>query len=183
MTEQASSTKTTWAIDNSHSHVQFKIKHLMISTVTGSFTKFNASVETQGDDFGKAAIQFSAEINSIHTGDTQRDGHLLSADFFDAEKYPTLSFRSTGLEEDASGNYLMNGELEIKGEIKPVQLKVAFEGIAKDPWGNTKAGFNLEGKISRKDWGLTWNAPLEAGGLLVSDEVKIICEVQLIKQS
>lgn len=183
MTEQASSTKTTWAIDNSHSHVQFKIKHLMISTVTGSFKKFNASVETQGDDFGKAAIQFSAEINSIHTGDTQRDGHLLSADFFDAEKYPTLSFRSTGLEEDASGNYLMNGELEIKGEIKPVQLKVAFEGIAKDPWGNTKAGFNLEGKISRKDWGLTWNAPLEAGGLLVSDEVKIICEVQLIKQS
>ncbi|MFN4915667.1 MAG: YceI family protein [Sphingomonadales bacterium] len=183
MTEQASTAKTTWAIDNSHSHIQFKIKHLMISTVTGSFNKFNATVETQNEDFGKASIQFSADVASIHTGDAQRDGHLLSADFFDAEKYPTISFRSTGLEEDASGNYLLNGDLEIKGEIKPIQLKVSFEGIAKDPWGNTKAGFNLEGSISRKDWGLTWNAPLEAGGFLVSDEVKINCEVQLMKQS
>ena len=183
MTEQASATKTIWAIDNSHSHIQFKIKHLMISTVTGGFNKFEASVETQGEDFGKATIQFSAEVNSIHTGDAQRDGHLLSADFFDAEKYPTLAFCSTGIESDGSGNYIMNGNLEIKGEIKPVHMKVTFEGIAKDPWGNTKAGFNLEGSISRKDWGLTWNAPLETGGLLVSDEVKINCEVQLIKQS
>jgi polyisoprenoid-binding protein YceI len=181
MTEQASTAKTLWAIDNSHSHIQFKIKHLMISTVTGGFNKFEASVETQGDDFGKAAIQFSADVNSIHTGDAQRDGHLLSADFFDAEKYPTISFRSTGLEENAEGNYILNGDLEIKGEIKPVQMKVSFEGIAKDPWGNTKAGFSLEGNISRSDWGLTWNAPLEAGGLLVSDQVKILCEVQLIK--
>ncbi|MEK0420757.1 MAG: hypothetical protein RLZZ161_608, partial [Bacteroidota bacterium] len=121
MTEQASATKTIWAIDNSHSHIQFKIKHLMISTVTGGFNKFTASVETQGEDFGKAAIQFSADVNSIHTGDAQRDGHLLSADFFDAEKYPTISFRSTGLEENAEGNYILNGDLEIKGEIKPVQ--------------------------------------------------------------
>lgn len=155
----------------------------MISTVTGGFNAFEATVETQGEDFGKASIQFSAAVNSIHTGDAQRDGHLLSADFFDAEKYPTLSFRSTGLEEDAAGNYIMNGNLEIKGEIKPVQLKVTFEGIAKDLWGNTKAGFNLEGSISRKEWGLTWNAPLEAGGFLVSDEVKINCEIQLMKQS
>lgn len=183
MTETASSAKTIWKIDNSHSHIQFKIKHLMISTVTGSFNKFESTVETHGEDFGKASIQFSAEVNSIHTGDTQRDSHLLSADFFDAEKYPSLSFRSTGLEEDSAGNYIMNGNLEIKGEIKPVQLKVTFEGIAKDPWGNTKAGFNLEGSISRKDWGLTWNAPLEAGGFLVSDEVKINCEIQLMKQS
>ena len=182
MTEQANAAKTLWAIDNSHSHIQFKIKHLMISTVTGGFNKFEATVETQGEDFGKAAIQFSADVNSIHTGDAQRDGHLLSADFFDAEKYPTISFRSTGLEENAEGNYILNGDLEIKGEIKPVQLKVTFEGIAKDPWGNTKAGFNLEGSISRKDWGLTWNAPLEAGGFLVSDQVKILCEVQLIRK-
>ena len=181
MTEQASSAKTMWAIDTSHSHIQFKIKHLMISTVTGSFNTFNATVETQNEDFGKAAIQFAADVASIHTGDAQRDGHLLSADFFDAEKYPIIGFRSTGLEEDASGNYLLNGDLEIKGEIKPIQLKVNFEGIAKDPWGNTKAGFNLEGSISRKDWGLTWNAPLEAGGFLVSDEVKINCEVQLME--
>jgi polyisoprenoid-binding protein YceI len=181
MSEQATTSKTKWAIDKSHSHIQFKVRHLMITTVTGSFNDYDATVETQGEDFGKATINFTAKLASLNTGDTQRDVHLQSPDFFDAMNYPTISFSSTGLKEDTHGNYLLNGNLSIRGEVKPIQLNVSFEGIAKDPWGNTKAGFVLEGKISRQEWGLIWNAPLESGGFLVADEVKIACEVQLLK--
>jgi len=167
---------TTWTIDPAHSEIQFKAKHLMITTVTGSFQKFDAKVETEGDDFTTAKISFSADIASINTGNEQRDGHLHSADFFDAEKFPTMSFVSTRVEKDK-----LHGDLTIKDITKPVALDMEIGGIQKDPWGNTKAGFSLSGKVNRKDWDLTWNAVLEGGGFLVSDDIRILCEVQLAK--
>lgn len=174
---------TTWALDAAHSEIQFKVKHMMISTVTGGFDKFDAKVETTGDDFSTAHISFTAETASVNTGSEQRDGHLKGEDFFDAEKFPLLSFKATALKPKGNnGDYQLTGDLTIKGVTKPVQLDVEFGGIGKDPWGNTKAGFTLSGKINRKDWDLNWNAVLEAGGLLVSDEVKLLGEIQLAKQ-
>ena len=178
-TQQAA---TVWGIDKSHSHINFKVKHLMITTVTGSLTNYECTVETQGEDFSESRIVFSAETKSINTGDAQRDGHLITGDFFDADNHPKISFSSTGMERDSHGKFILNGDLSMHGVTNPVKLNVEFAGIAKDPWGNAKAGFSIEGKISRKDWGLTWNAALEAGGMLVSDEVKIQCDVQLVKQ-
>jgi polyisoprenoid-binding protein YceI len=175
--------KTTWALDPTHSELQFKVKHLMITTVTGSFKNFTASVETEGDDFSTAKIDFSAEVRSIDSGNEQRDTHLKSGDFFEVEKYPALSFSSTKLEKKDDENYMLHGNLTIKGISKPVAIPTEFGGIAKDPWGNIKAGFTLNGKINRKEWELTWNAPIEAGGVLVSEEVKIIAEIQVVKQA
>lgn len=173
---------TKWALDPTHSEIHFKVKHLMITTVTGSFKSFTAAAETEADDFSNAAISFSADIASVDTGNEQRDGHLQSPDFFDAEKFPKLSFVSTGYTKKGD-DYVLNGDLTIKDVTKPVTLSVEFGGVAKDPWGNTKAGFTLSGKINRKDFGLNWNAATEAGGLLVSEEVKIQAEIQLAKQA
>jgi len=175
--------KTQWALDPTHSELQFKVKHLMITTVTGSFKSFTARVETDGENFENAKIEFSAEVNSIDSGNEQRDAHLKSADFFEADKFPTLTFSSTKLEKKDEENYLLYGNLNIKGVIKPVVIPTEFGGLAKDPWGNNKVGFTLNGKINRKDWDLNWNATLEAGGVLVSEEVKIIAEVQFVKQA
>lgn len=170
-----------WVIDPSHSEIQFKVKHLMITTVTGSFGTFEGSAETEGDDFSTAKIQFSADIASIDTKSEQRDGHLKSADFFDAENHPKLSFESTGLISKGGNEYTLKGNLSIRGVSKPVELDVEAAGIANDPWGNAKAGFTLSGKINRKDFGLVWNMATETGGVLVSEEVKILAEVQLAK--
>jgi len=172
---------TKWTIDPAHSEIQFKVKHLMVTTVTGSFKKFEGGAESETDDFDDAKISFSADIASIDTNSPDRDGHLKSADFFELEKYPKLQFTSTSFTKKGDGDYELTGDLSIKGITKPVKLKVNYAGQAKDPWGNTKAGFELEGKINRKDWGLAWNAPLEAGGVLVSDEVRLLAEIQLIK--
>lgn len=175
---------TTWALDAAHSEIQFKVKHMMISTVTGGFGKFDAKVETEGDDFSTADISFTAETASVNTGSEQRDGHLKGEDFFDAEKFPVMSFKATSFKPTGNnGDYQLTGDLTIKDVTKPVQFDVEFGGIGKDPWGNTKAGFTLAGKINRKDWNLNWNAALEAGGLLVSDEVKLLGEIQLAKQA
>ncbi len=173
---------TTWALDPSHSELQFKVKHLMITTVTGSFTDFTVSATTEGDDFTKSSISFSAKTGSVNTNSEQRDGHLKSADFFDAEKFPEISFKSTGFEatSDAS-EFKLKGDLTIKDVTKPVLLNVEFGGVNKDPWGNLKAGFTLNGKINRTDWGLNWNAALETGGVLVSEEVRLLAEIQLVK--
>ena len=176
-------TTTKWALDPTHSELQFKVKHLMITTVTGNFKSFSATVETEGDNFDTAKIEFSAEISSIDSGNEQRDGHLKSADFFEAEKFSTITFESTKLEKKDEENYLLHGNLTIKGISKPVIIPTEFGGIAKDPWGNIKAGFTLNGKINRKDWDLNWNAALETGGVLVSEEVKIIAEIQVVKQA
>lgn len=174
---------TKWTIDPSHSEIQFKVKHMMITTVTGSFKEFSSEVETRGDDFSTAKIKFEAATASVFTNSDQRDQHLRSADFFDVEKYPNLKYESTSLEMVDDENFTLNGNLTIRDITKPVKLDVEVGGIGKDPWGNLKAGFSLTGRINRKEWGLNWNAALEAGGVLVSDEVRIFCEVQYAKQA
>lgn len=171
---------TKWTIDPAHSEIQFKVKHLVISTVTGSFTQFTATIDAP-ENFDAAKIAFEADINSINTNNEQRDGHLKGADFFDAEKFPKLSFSSVNFTKDG-GSYTLEGDLTIKGVSRRVQLAVEHNGVAKDPWGNIRAGFELAGKISRKDFGLTWNALTETGGAVVSDEVKLIASIQLLKQ-
>ena len=177
------STKT-WALDPTHSEVQFKIKHLMITNVTGSFDLFKVSAQTEGEDFTKAKISFSADVNSISTNNTQRDTHLKSADFFDAEKYPQINFTATKSENiDSDGSYDLYGDLSIRDVTKAVKLSVEFGGVVKDAYGNTKAGFTINGKINRKDFGLTWNGVTEAGGVVVSDEVRLAAEIQLIEQA
>lgn len=172
-----------WVIDPSHSEIQFKAKHLMITTVTGYFKKFNLEVETENDDFTTAKrIEFTADISSITTNEEQRDTHLRSADFFDMEKHPQLVFK--GNKYEGSGDeYKLHGDLTIREVTKPITLKVEFGGIVVDPYGQTKAGFTVTGKVSRKEFGLTWNAVTEAGSIVVGDEIKINCEVQLIKQA
>ena len=169
-----------WTLDPTHSELQFKVKHLMITTVTGSLKSFSAALTSTGDEFTNAAISFSGDISSLDTGNTDRDNHLKSGDFFDAEKFPTLDFKSTSMEKDGS-DYLIKGDLTIKETTKQVKLIAEFGGIATDPWGNTKAGFTLSAKINRSEFGLTWNAALETGGVMVSEEVRILGELQFVK--
>ena len=174
---------TKWIIDPSHSEIQFKVKHMMITTVTGSFKEFTSEVETVGNDFTTAKVKFQAAKASIFTNAEQRDNHLRSADFFDAERYPYLKFESIKVEKADDDSFTLHGNLTIKDITKPVKLDVEAGGIGKDPWGNIKAGFSLNGKINRKEWGLNWNAALESGGVLVSDDVRIFCDVQYAKQA
>ncbi|WP_143304470.1 YceI family protein [Chitinophaga vietnamensis] len=173
---------TTWKIDPSHSDVQFKIKHLMITTVTGQFGKFDATMQTNGEDFASANISFEADINSITTQNAQRDQHLLAADFFEADKYPKLTFVSKEVKKVDDENYKLIGDLTIRDNTRPVELAVEFGGEVVDPWGQTKAGFELSGKINRKDFGLTFHATTETGGILLSDDVRLLASVQMIKQ-
>ena len=174
---------TLWKIDPAHSEIQFKAKHLMITTVTGHFRKFDLTVETEGDDFTKASkIEFTADIDSIDTNNEQRDTHLKSADFFDAATHNQLQF--TGKQLSKSGDdYQLTGDLTIRGTTKPITLSVEFAGTVTDPYGQHKAGFTVDGKVKRKEYGLTWDAVTEAGQIVVSDEIKIHCEIQLIKQA
>ena len=173
-----------WVLDPTHSEVHFKIKHLMITNVTGSFDLFHLSAETKEEDFTKAKINFTADVNSISTNNEQRDGHLKSADFFDAEKFPQIKFTNTKTDAvDNDGSFDLYGDLTIRDITKNVKLSVEFGGVVKDLYGNTKAGFTINGKINRKDFGLTWNAVTEAGGIAVSDEVRIASEIQLIEQA
>ncbi|SMC73840.1 YceI family protein [Pedobacter africanus] len=173
---------TNWALDPAHSELQFKVKHLMITTVTGSLKSLSASLTSPSDDFENASVKFEADTASIDTGNNDRDNHLKSGDFFDADQFPKITFESTSLEKD-DDTYKLKGNLGIKGINKPVKLDVEFGGIATDPWGNTKAGFTISGKINRTDFGLTWNAALETGGVMVSEEVKILGELQFVKQA
>ena len=175
-------TTTKWVLDPMHSEVQFKVKHLVISTVTGSFKKFEGTLETDNEDFTGADINISLDVNSIDTNQDQRDGHLKGADFFDAEQYPAITFKSTSFEKDGS-DYILKGDLTIKGVTKPVKLAAEYGGVATDFYGNTKAGFDVTGKINRKEFGLTWDGITEAGSVVVSDEVKLIFNVQFAKQA
>ncbi|MEO8734277.1 MAG: YceI family protein [Flavobacteriales bacterium] len=182
-TDTATAKRVKWTIDPAHSEIQFKVKHLMITTVTGSFQKFDADIEVVGDDLSTAKVEFWADANSLTTHNEQRDGHLKTADFFNSEKNPKITFTSTGAESvDRDGSWTLRGDLTMNGITKAVKLDVEWGGVIKDPYGNTKAGVSVHGKINRKDWGLNWNAALEAGGVMVSDEVRIACEVQLVKQ-
>ena len=175
---------TTWIIDPAHSEIQFKVKHLMITTVTGYFKNFDLNVETDSSDFSKASkILFTADIDSIDTNNAQRDTHLKSADFFDAETHGQLRFEGRRYEANGNDEAKLHGDLTIRGVTKPVAVDVDFGGIVVDPYGQTKAGFTVRGKISRKEFGLTWNAVTEAGSVVVSDDIKIQGEVQLVKQA
>ena len=174
---------TTWTIDTAHSEIGFKIKHLVISNVSGKFTSFEGKLEGEPGDLKNAKISFTADVDSIHTGSEQRDGHLKSADFFDTVKYPKLTFVSTKIEQKDGNDYKVTGDLTLKGISKPVTLNVEFGGIQNNFYGQTVAGFEITGKINRHDFGLTWSAVTEAGGIVVSDEVKLAINTELVKEA
>ena len=176
-------TLTKWSIDPMHSEVQFKVKHLVISTVSGFFKSFEGSVETENEDFDGADVEFSIDINSIDTNQTPRDEHLKSAEFFDAAKYPYIKFKSTSFAKTGDDEYELKGNLTIKDQTKPVSLNVEFGGAAADFYGNTKAGFEITGKINRKEFGLTWDGVTEAGSVVVGEDIKLTINAQLIKQA
>jgi polyisoprenoid-binding protein YceI len=184
MTTMKTLTKTKWSIDPVHSEITFKVKHLMITNVKGMFKEFDASIYTTGENFMTSEIDFWMNPASVDTGVADRDAHLKSADFFDVKNFGQIHFIGNTYEKvDNNGSYTLYGELTIKDITKQIKLDVEFGGVMKDPWGNEKAGFSINGKINRKDFGLTWNTALETGGVLVSDDVWISCEVQLVKQS
>ena len=172
--------QTKWTIDPAHSDIAFKIRHLMIAHVKGSFKTFDASIYTSEKDFTTAVIDLWIDASSITTGDEKRDEHLKSAEFFDVKNHKQITFTSGNIEKPAAnGNHELWGELTMKGVTKNVKLNVEFGGIIKDPLGNEKAGFTVTGKINRTDWGLVWNATIETGGIMLGEEVKISCEVEL----
>jgi len=173
--------KIKWSMDPTHSEIQFKVRHLMITNVSGSFGRFSAEVETEGDKIETASVKFIAEVDSITTNNDQRDTHLKSADFFDATNYPELVFVSNGLKKIKDEEYELSGDLTIRGNKKPVKLKVEHGGVIKDPWGNTRTGFTVEGKINRKEFGLVWHGTTETGGLVVADEVRIHASVEFVQ--
>lgn len=172
---------TKWVLDPTHSEVTFKVKHLMFTNVSGNFTKFEATAESDDENFDNASFSFSADVDSINTNNADRDGHLKSADFFDAAQFPTINFTSTSVAKDG-GDLKVTGDLTVHGVTKSVTLDTEFGGIQKDPWGNIKSGFSVTGKINRKDFGLSWNAALETGGVMLGEEVKLALELQFVKQ-
>ena len=171
-----------WILDPSHSEVQFKVKHMMISNVSGEFTKFDAAVETEGDDFQTAKVTFTVDVDSLTTKSEQRDGHLKSVDFFDAANFPQMKFVATKYENvDNDGSYEVYGDLTIRGITQPVKLDAEFGGVIKDPWGSTRAGITVTGKINRKNFGLTWSGTTETGSLIVSEEVRLHVALEFVK--
>jgi polyisoprenoid-binding protein YceI len=176
-------TKTKWILDPTHSELGFKIKHLMISNVSGSLKNFEAEVEMDEEDFSTAQINLSAEMASLNTNNEQRDGHLRTSDFFEVEKYPELKFRSTITEKIDNDSFTLHGELTLKGITHPVKLNIEYNGVTKDPWGGERAGFVVTGKINRSEWGINFNGVLETGGVMLSEEVRINSEIQLVKQA
>jgi polyisoprenoid-binding protein YceI len=171
----------TWTVDTLHTDVQFKVKHLMINTVTGEFTSYRVDVDSDAADFSDAKIRFEADVNSISTKNEMRDGHLKSDDFFNAEKYPTIKFVSTAFTKTGDDTFDLTGDFTIRDVTKRITLHGEFGGTILDFYGNTKAGFELSGKIDRKEFGLHWNGVTEAGGIVVSDEVRLLLNVQLLK--
>lgn len=173
---------TKWAIDPTHSEIGFKVKHMMFTNVSGRFSKFDASIESDNDTFENAKIEFTGEINSLSTGNSDRDAHLLSSDFFDVAQFPEIKFNAISFSKINEGEYILEGDLSLRGVSKTVKLAADFGGTIQDPWGNAKLALSLEGKINRKDWGLNWNSALETGGVLVGEEVRLNIELQFVKQ-
>lgn len=171
----------SWKIDNAHSLVEFSVRHMMISTVRGRFERFSGTVEFNENDLAASSVDVQIEAASINTNEPQRDNHLRSADFFEAEKYPFLSFKSTRVEKINENSGRIYGELTIRNITRPVVLETEYNGQAKSPWGTTSAGFTANTKINRKDWNLVWNQALETGGVLVGDEIKIHIELEIVK--
>jgi polyisoprenoid-binding protein YceI len=174
---------TTWNIDPSHSHVEFSVRHLMISTVKGRFAEVSGKVVTDEADPTRGQVEVNINAASIDTREAQRDAHLRSADFFDAENFPTLTFRTTRIAKASGDDLTVTGDLTIRGTTREVVLDVTSEGRVKDPWGGERAGYTAKGKIKRSDFGLTWNMALETGGVVVGDEIKISIDVELVKQA
>lgn len=176
-----SQAQTTWMIDNSHSQVMFTVSHLVISEVTGSFKGFTGSITAAKPDFTDANIEFNVDVNTVNTDNEMRDNHLKGDDFFNAGKYPKMTFKGTGLKKVSGNKYTLSGQLTIRDVTKPVTLDVTYFGTTNDPWGNTKAGFKIKGKINRFDYNLKWNTLTEAGGAVVGEEVEIVCNLELAK--
>jgi polyisoprenoid-binding protein YceI len=171
--------KTIWAIDPTHSEVHFKIKHLVISTVTGAFKSFSGKATSASGEFENAKVNFSIDVDSIDTNQPQRDGHLKSADFFETDKYPTIDFESTSFTKVKGDDYKLSGKLTMHGVTKPVELDVEYGGSEKDGYGNVKHGFEVSGKINRKEFGLTYNSITEAGGLALGEDIKLLANIQV----
>ena len=175
-------TLTTWSVDPAHSHVEFAVKHLMISTVKGRFGVVRGTVRSAGTDWAKGDAAIEIDADSIDTRESQRDAHLRSADFFDAATYPKITFRSTRISDAAGDRFKLIGDLTIHGVTREVALDVTSEGRGKDPWGGERAGFSATTKIKRSEFGLTWNQALETGGFVVGDDIRIALDVELVKQ-
>ncbi len=182
MSETTAPAATKWMLDPMHSEVQFKIKHLVISTVTGSFKTFQGSMLSEGDSFENAQVEFSLDVDSVDTNNEMRDGHLKGEEFFDSAKFPHITFKSTSMVKDGD-NYKLTGHLTMKDVTKPVTLEAEYGGSAVDFYGNHKAGFEVSGKINRKDFGLTWGGITEAGAIVLGDDVKLVINVQFAKQA
>ncbi|MBU8878394.1 YceI family protein [Bacillus sp. FJAT-29790] len=174
-------TNTKWALDTAHSSVDFSIKHMMIANVKGTFNSFDAIIEADPEDLSSANVQFTIDLASIDTRNADRDNHLRSGDFFDVENNPSMTFQSTKIVNNGDGEYDITGDLTIGGVTKAETFAVTYEGSGKDPWGNEKIGFSAKGAVKRSDYGLTWNAALETGGVLVGDKVKIDLDIQAAK--
>lgn len=173
----------TWQIDSAHSEINFTVRHMMISKVRGHFESFAGVVNFDEENPTNTTVDVTVDLNSINTKDAQRDGHLRSADFFDVENYPTMTFVSKRVEKTGENEGRLIGDLTIRGMTKEVVFDVAYAGQALSPWGTTSAGFAASGKINRKDWGLTWNQALETGGVLVGEDVQIAIELELVKEA
>jgi len=169
----------TWQVDTSHSSVEFTARHLMVSKVRGRFTSFSGTIEV-ADDPLQSSLQASVDLDSVETHDEKRDGHLRSADFFDVENHPQMTLVSTGIRPDGD-YYVLSADVTVRGKARPVEFQLEFNGVERDPWGGTRAGFTATTEVNRKDWGLEWNVPLDGGGLLVGEKVKITLEVEAVK--
>jgi polyisoprenoid-binding protein YceI len=173
--------QTNWNFDSSHSTVRFAVDHMVISEIEGQFTTYEGTVETTKDDFSEAKINFSIDVNSVDTDDVKRDGHLKSEDFFNTVKYPKMTFVSTSIQKIKEGKYTLKGNFTLLGVTKEVALNMSYGGTVKDPWGNTKAGLKVTGAINRTDFGLKYNSVMEAGGLLIGEDITITCKMELMK--
>jgi polyisoprenoid-binding protein YceI len=171
----------TYSIDPSHSQVGFKVRHLVVSKVRGSFGEFDATLNIADEPLA-SSVEVTVQLASIDTRDAGRDGHLRSADFFDVENHPTMTYRSTAVREVGDGRFEVDGELSVLGVTKPLTLQATYEGTATDPWGNTKVGFSATGKVNREDFGITWNQALESGGVLVGKEIELEIDAEFVQQ-
>ncbi len=171
-----------WALDPTHSEVHFKVRHLVVSNVSGSFKTFNASVETQGDDLTTAKVHFTADVNSITTNNDQRDGHLKTGDFFDTANHPQLTFEGDKLEKTGDDAYKLHGTLTMRGVSKPLTLNVSHGGQIQDPWGNTRTGFEVTGKVNRKDFGVSFGMVSETGAIMLGEDVNISANVEFVQE-
>lgn len=175
--------QSEWMFDKAHSKIGFSVTHLVIAEVDGFFKSFDGTIMTRGDDFENTEIEFTADVNSIFTDNEKRDGHLKSDDFFNAEKYPTMTFKSKSFKKVGDKKYKLVGDLTIRNVTKTIEMDVKHNGTVKDPWGNTKAGFTIKGELNRFDFGLKWNAAIETGGLVVGETVELDIKIELAKKS